>query len=147
MLFGGIEDFTGKADFTVFSSVYEQYRHYLKPEEVLMLTVEAEVSGGALKLLVREVVPIKQVREICIDKVILKIDADDPAELEKLDKVKKVFEAHKGGTAVDFEVKVQSAENIELLRVFARRSLIDADDTTLGKLENILGPDNVTIAG
>ncbi len=147
MLFGSIEDFTGKADFTVFSSVYEQYRHYLKPEEVLMLTVEAEASGGALKLLVREVVPIKQVRETCIDKVILKIDADDPAELEKLEKVKKVFEEHKGGTAVDFEVKIQSAENIELLRVFARRSPIHADDTTLGKLEHILGPDNVTIAG
>ena len=147
MLFGSIEDFTGKADFTVFSSVYEQYRHLFKPEEVLMLTVEAEVSGGMLKLLVKEVVPIKQVRETCIDKVILKIDADDPAELEKLEKVKKVFEEHKGGTAVDFEIKVQAAENIELLRVFARRSPIEADDTTLGELENILGPDNVKIAG
>ena len=147
MLFGSIEDFTGKADFTVFASVYEQYHHLLKPEEVLMLTVEAEVGGGMLKLLVKEVVPIKQVRETCIDKVILKIDADDPAELEKLEKVRKVFEQHRGETAVDFEVKVQSAENIELLRVFARRSPIEADDTTLGKLENILGPDNVKIAG
>ncbi|UZJ38563.1 DNA polymerase III subunit alpha [Prosthecochloris sp. SCSIO W1103] len=147
MLFGSIEDFTGKADFTVFASVYEQYRHLLKPEEVLMLIVEAEVSGGMLKLLVREVVPIKQVRETCIDKVILKIDADDPSELEKLERVKKVLEEHKGGTAVDFEVKVQAAENIELLRVFARRSPIDADEKTLGELENILGPDNVKIAG
>ncbi len=147
MLFGSIEDFTGKADFTVFASVYEQYHHLLKPEEVLMLTVEAEVGGGMLKLLVKEVVPIKQVRETCIDKVILKIDADDPAELEKLERVRRVFEEHRGETAVDFEVKVQSAENIELLRVFARRSPIEADDTTLGKLENILGPDNVKIAG
>ena len=147
MLFGSIEDFTGKADFTVFASVYEQYRHLLKPEEVLMMTVEAEAGGGMLKLLVKEVVPIKQVRESCIDKVILKIDADDPAELEKLEKVKKVFEEHQGGTAVDFEVKVQSAENIELLRVFARRCPIKADETTLGKLETILGPDNVKIAG
>ncbi len=147
MLFGSLEDFTGKADFTVFASVYEQYRHLLKPEEVLMMTVEAEDGGGALKLLVKEVVPIKQVRETCIDKVILKIDADDPAELEKLEKLKKVFEEHQGGTAVDFEVKIQDAGNIELLRVFARRCPIEADETTLGKLETILGPDNVTIAG
>ena len=147
MLFGGIEDFTGKADFTVFSSLYEQYRHLLKPEEVLMMTVEAEVSGGMLKLLVREVVPVKQVRETCIDKVILKVDADDPSDLEKLKRVKEVLEEHKGGTAVDFEVKVQSAENIELLRLFARRSPIHPDETVLGKLENILGPDNVKIAG
>ena len=100
-----------------------------------------------LKLLVREVVPIKRVRETCIDKVILKVDADDPGELEKLRKVKKVLEEHRGGTAVDFDVKVQSAENIEMLRVFARKTPIEADDEALGKLENILGPDNVKIAG
>lgn len=147
MLFGSIEDFAGKADFTVFASVYEQYRHVLKPEAVVMLAVEAEVGGGMLKLLVKEVVPIRQVRETCIDKVILKIDADDPAELEKLEQVKKVFQEHRGGTAVDFEVKVQSAENVELLRIFARKNPIDADDTTLDKLETIFGPDNVKIAG
>ncbi len=147
MLFGVIEDFTGKADFTVFASVYEQYHHFLKPEEVLMLTAEAEIGGGMLKLLVREVVPIKRVRETCIDKVILKVDADDPGELEKLRKVKKVLEEHRGGTAVDFDIKVQSAENIEMLRVFARKTPIEADDEALGKLENILGPDNVKIAG
>jgi len=62
MLFGAIEDFTGKSDFTVFASVFEQYGHFIKPEAVLMLVAEAEVSGGSLKLLVREVVPIKKSR-------------------------------------------------------------------------------------
>ena len=147
MLFGSIEDFTGKADFTVFASVYEQFHNLLKSEEIVMLTVEAEAGGGGLKLLVRDVVPIRKVRESCIDKVILKVDADDPTDLEKLGKVKKVFEEHKGRTAVDFEVKVQSAGNIEMLRLFARSSPIDPDEAVLGKLENILGPDNVKIAG
>ena len=131
----------------MFASIYEQYRHLIKPEEVLMMIVEAEQSGGALKLLVKEIVPIKQVRETCIDKVILKIDADDPAELEKLEKVKHVLEKHRGGTPVDFEVKVQAADTIELVRMFARKTPIEADDAVLGKLEGILGPDNVKIAG
>ncbi|MCG8343702.1 MAG: DNA polymerase III subunit alpha [Chlorobiales bacterium] len=147
MLFGSIEDFTGKADFTVFASVYEQFHNLLKSEEIVMLTVEAEAGGGGLKLLVKDVVPIRKVRESCIDKVILRVDADDPTDLEKLGKVKKVFEEHKGRTAVDFEVKVQSAGNIEMLRLFARSSPIDPDEAVLGKLENILGPDNVKIAG
>ena len=147
MLFGSIEDLSGKADFTVFSSIYEEYRNFLKPEEVVMLTVEAEAGGSMLKLLVRDVVPIKKVRESCIDKVILKIDADDPADLDKLREIKKVFQEHKGRTAVDFEVKVQTEGNIEMLRLFARNSPIEADDTALSKLENILGPDNVKIAG
>lgn len=147
MLFGALEDFTGKSDFTVFASVYEQFGHLIKPEEVLMLVAEAEVSGGMLKLLVREVVPIKKVRSSLIRKIILKVDADDSAQIEKLVQLKKLFETHRGPTPVDFEVKAQSGENIETLRVFARGTPVDAADSTIEKLEEILGPDNVRISG
>jgi DNA polymerase-3 subunit alpha len=147
MLFGVVEDFTGKADFTVFASVYEQYRHLIRPEEVLMLVVEAEVKDGSLKLLVREAVPLKKVRAGLIRKVILKIDADDPDQPGKLQRVRKVFEEHKGGTPVDFEVKLETASCIETLSIFARNTPIEPDDETLEKLEEILGQDNVKIAG
>ncbi|MEI6847080.1 MAG: DNA polymerase III subunit alpha [Chlorobiaceae bacterium] len=147
MLFGCIEDFTGKADFTMFSSVYEQYGHFVKPEAVLMLIAEGEVNGGMLKLLVKEVVPIGKVRNTFLKKVILKIDADDQVQLEKLAHVKKVFDTHKGGTPVDFEITVQSGESIERIIVFARNTPIDAAESTIAKLEKILGPDKVCISG
>jgi len=147
MLFGSIEDFTGKADFTVFASLYEQYGHLIKPEEVLMLVAEAEVSGGMLKLLVREIIPIKKVRNALVKKVILKVDADDQLQMEKLVSVKKIFDANKGGTPVDFEVKAQSGENIETITIFARSTPIDAAESTIEKLEELLGPDNVRISG
>ena len=147
MLFGSIEDFTGKADFTVFASLYEQYGHLIKPEEVLMLVAEGEVSGGMLKLLVREIVPIKKVRESLVKKIILKIDADDQSQLEKLAGVKRIFDSSRGGTPVDFEVKAQSGDNIETLTLFARNIPIDPAESTIAKLEEILGPDNVRISG
>lgn len=147
MLFGCIEDFTGKADFTVFASLYEQYGHLIKPEEVLMLIAEAEVSGGMLKLLVREVVPIKKVRNTLVRKIILKVDADDQMQLGKLAGVKKIFDSHRGGTPVEFEVKAQSGENIETITMFARNTPIDPAESTIEKLEEILGPDNVRISG
>ncbi len=147
MLFGSIEDFTGKADFTVFASLYEQYGHLIKPEEVLMLVAEGEVSGGMLKLLVREIVPIKKVREGLVKKVILKIDADDQQQLEKLVAVKRIFDRNRGGTQVDFEVKAQSGENIETLTLFARTIPIDPAESIIEQLEEILGPDNVRISG
>ncbi len=147
MMFGSIEDFTGKADFTVFASVYEQFGHMIKPEEVLMLVVEAEVTGGMLKLLVREVVPIRKVRSTMVRKVILKVDADEQVQIEKLEKVKKLCTEKKGGIPVDFEVKVQSGENIETMTLFARSTPIDAEESTIEKLEEILGPDNVRITG
>ena len=147
MLFGALEDFTGKADFTIFASLYEQCGHLIKPEEVLMLVAEAEVSGGMLKLLVREVVPIKKVRNSLVKKIILNIDADDQMQIEKLGKVKRVFDSSKGGTPVEFEVKAQSGDNIETLTLFARSTPIDAGESTIEKLEEILGPDNVRISG
>ena len=147
MLIGSIEDFTGKADFTVFASLYEQYGHLIKPEEVLMLVAEGEVSGGMLKLLVREIVPIKKVREGLVKKVILKIDADDQQQLEKLVAVKRIFDRNRGGTQVDFEVKAQSGENIETLTLFARTIPIDPAESIIEQLEEILGPDNVRISG
>ena len=147
MLFGAIEDFTGKADFTVFASVYEQFGHLIKPEEVLMLVAEAEVGGGMPKLLVREVMPIRKVRSSLIRKIILKVDADDQGQIEKLGELKKLFDSHRGGIPVDFEVKVQAGENIEILRMFARGTPLDAADATIEKLEEILGPDNVKISG
>ncbi len=147
MLFGCIEDFTGKADFTVFATLYEQYGHLIQPEEVLMLVAEGEVSGGKLKLLVRDVVPIKKVRNSLVKKIILKVDADDQVQLEKLGRVKKIFDSNKGGTPVEFEVKAQSGENIETLTLFARSTPVDAAESTIEKLDEILGPDNVRISG
>lgn len=147
MLFGCIEDFTGKADFTVFASVYEQYSHLLKAEEVLMLVAEAEVQGGMLKLLVREVVPIGKVRKSLARKVVLKVDADEQGQLEKLGRVKELFERNRGETPVDFEVRVQSGAAIETIKMFARSAPIDPEEELLSSLEEILGPDNVKIAG
>jgi len=147
MLFGVLEDFTGKADFTVFASVYEQFRHLLKPEEVVMLVVEAEVKDGSLKLLVREVVPLKKVRSELVKKVVLKIDADDPSQLGKLETVREIFEKHKGGTPVDFEVRATLSSCNETLKIFARNTPVEPDDEMLDRLEEVLGPDNVKITG
>jgi DNA polymerase-3 subunit alpha len=147
MLFGVIEDFTGKADFTVFASVYEQYRHMLQPDEAVMLGVEAEARDSSLKLLVREVVPLKQVRAGMVKKVILRVDADDNRQLDKLRQVRQIFEKHKGGTPVEFDLRATVNSCSEMLRIFARNTPIEADDEALDQLEELLGPDNVKITG
>jgi DNA polymerase-3 subunit alpha len=147
MCFGVLEDFTGKADFTVFASVFEQFRHLLRPDEVVMLVAEAEVKDGMLKLLVREVAPLKKVRSSLVRKVVLRVDADDPSQLGRLREVREVFEKHKGGTPVDFEVRAVVGANNETVRIFARNTPIEPDDEALDRLEELLGPDNVRITG
>jgi len=147
MLFGVLEDFTGKADFTVFASVYEQYRHMLQPDEAVMLSAEAEARDGSLKLLVREVAPLKKVRSALIKKVVLRIDTDDASQLDKLKEVRELFEQHKGETPVDFELRATVGSKSETLKVFARNTPIEVEDEVLNQLEEILGPDNVKITG
>lgn len=147
MLFGTIEDFGGKADFTMFASLFEQVGHLVKPEEVLMLVVEAEVGGGMLKLLVREVVPVRKVRESFVRKVVLTVDADDESQLERLAAVHKVLGKSRGDTALEFEVRAQSGGVVEQLRLFARSASVEPSDVVLDRLEQIMGADNVRLSG
>ncbi len=77
----------------------------------------------------------------------LRVDADDPTQLGRLREVREVFEKHKGGTPVDFEVKAVVGENNETVRIFARNTPIEPDDEALNRLEELLGPDNVRITG
>ncbi len=147
MLFGVLEDFTGKADFTVFASVYEQYRHLLQPDEAVMLSAEAEARDGSLKLLVREVAPLKKVRSALVKKVVLRIDADDSSQLDRLREVRDLFEQHKGETPVDFDLRATIGSKSETLKLFARNTPIEVEDEVLNRLEEILGPDNVKITG
>ena len=68
-------------------------------------------------------------------------------QMEKLGRVKKIFDSNKGGTPVEFEVKAQSGENIETITIFTRSTPIDPAESTIEKLEEVLGPDNVRISG
>jgi len=79
--------------------------------------------------------------------VVLRIDADDASQLGKLKEVRDIFERHKGGTPVDFELRATIGSNSETLKLFARNTPIEAEEEVLEQLEEILGPDNVKITG
>ncbi|NTV47217.1 MAG: DNA polymerase III subunit alpha, partial [Chlorobiales bacterium] len=145
MLFGIIEDFFGKADFTVFHSVYEKFEQYLKKDAIVMLIAEAESKEGQIKLLVNEVVPIESVRERFINRVILRLDAADGSSIDKATEVKRICENNRGGVPLDFEVAIDENGKPQVLRLFARNILIDADDKVLEEIERVVGQESVRI--
>ncbi len=145
MLFGTIEDFEGKADFTVFASVYERFEKELQKDAIVMLIAEADRKDHQTKLLVQEVIPIRKVRDKFIQRVVLRLDLHDSEALSKAKAVRDICNMHRGTVPIDFELSYVEHGRSELLRLFARKATIDPDDETLEKLEHALGVDAVRL--
>ncbi|MCS7210290.1 MAG: DNA polymerase III subunit alpha [Chloroherpetonaceae bacterium] len=139
MLFGTIEDFEGKADLTAFASVYERFEKDFQKDAVVMLIAEAERKDNQTKLLVQEVIPIRKVRDKFLQRVVLRLDADDAESLAKAQAVKEICDMHRGSVPIDFEVCYSENGKAARMRLFARRATVDPDNEVLEKLEHALG--------
>ncbi len=146
MMFGVLEDFEGKCDFTVFPKALETFEKDLQKDSAVMLIAEADTREGKLSLLVNEVIPIRKVREKFIQRVILKIDSTDSDALNKLVAIKDICEKNKGGTPIDFEVLLDDKGKRRELRLFARRMTIESENDVLDALSNAVGSDAVRIS-
>jgi DNA polymerase-3 subunit alpha len=146
MMFGVLEDFEGKCDFSVFPKTFELFEKELQKDNAVMLIAEADTRDGKLSLLVNEVIPIRKVRERLIQKIVLKIDGADSDVLNKLAAVKEICEKNKGGTPIDFEVMLDSEGKRRELRLFARRLTIESENEVLDALSRAIGPESVRIS-
>ncbi len=146
MMFGVLEDFEGKCDFTVFPKTFETFERELQKDNAVMLVAEADTREGKLSLLVNEVIPIRKVREKLIQKIVLKIDSADSDVLNKLAAVKEICEKNKGGTPIDFEVMLDGEGKRRELRLFARRLTIESENDVLDALSRAVGPEAVRIS-
>ncbi|MFN3393455.1 MAG: OB-fold nucleic acid binding domain-containing protein, partial [Candidatus Thermochlorobacter sp.] len=145
MLFGVIEDFEGKADFTVFASVYERFEKHLQKDAIVMLVAEAERKDNQTKLLVQEVIPIRKVRHKFTQRIVLSLDLDDAESLSKAKAIKEICDMHRGAVPIDFELSYFEQACAERLRLFARKATIEPDNEVLEKLELTLGVDAVRL--
>jgi DNA polymerase-3 subunit alpha len=146
MMFGVIEDFEAKADFTVFSSVYKHFEDVLKKDALVMLIAEAELKDGQTKLLVNEVIPIEDVRERCANQVVLQLNELDSDVLNKMKKVKSICDTHKGRLPLRIEIDLPDSEIGAHLNLFARQVTLQASNEVLDQFSELLGEENVKLA-
>ncbi len=146
MMFGVIEDFESKADFTVFASVYEHYQDILKKDAIVMLITEAELKDGQTKLLVSEVIPIDEVRERCANQVILQIRELNDDVLKKIKQVKSICEEHKGPLPLRIDLEIMQNDTYQTLNLFARKITLEATNDVLERFSELLGSENVKLA-
>lgn len=146
MMFGVIEDFEAKADFTVFSSVYKHFQDVLKKDAIVMLMAEAEIKDGQVKLLVNEVIPIQEVRERYANQVVLQIRDLSPDIVTKMKQVKTICQEHQGNVPLRIELDLSDEGNNKTLNLFARKVTLKASNDVLDQFSDLLGKENVKLA-
>ncbi|MDP3149481.1 MAG: DNA polymerase III subunit alpha [Ignavibacteria bacterium] len=103
MAFFTLDDFTGSCECLMFSSTYEKYGKFLKPEAAVLLIGKPESSGDAIKLHIEEVIPIEQTRELLTKFVKIVVEENGDTET-KLEELKNILEKHPGKVQVLLEV-------------------------------------------
>jgi DNA polymerase-3 subunit alpha len=144
MAFVTIEDFTGRAELVVFSSIYAKRREEIHRDAAVI--VEGKVSTREEeepKVLVSDVVPLADAHQRFVERVIITITS---AGLEEppLEDLRELLLSHPGRCPVDLVVRPADGEAVTIsasgLKVQTSRELLD-------DLEGMVGESNVKLQG
>lgn len=139
-----LEDFSGSIEAILFSDFFKKYRPLI--DEDTMVFIRGKLSrrdGDNPKIIIEEIIPIEKARNKFTKKVLISLTAQglNPAELESVDNV-----VHNAGGKCDLFIEVKTSAN-ERLMLKSKKYRINADNKTISELRELLGKDNVKIAG
>ena len=139
-----LEDFSGSIEAILFADSFKKYRSLI--DEDTMVFIRGKLSKreeNNPKIIIEEIIPIEKARNTFTKKVLISLTAQGlkPAELESIDNV-----VHNAGGNCDLFIEVKTSAN-ERLMLKSGKYRINADDATISELRELLGKDNVKIAG
>ncbi len=117
MAFITIEDFTGKAECVIFSSVFKKNAELMEEEKMVLVEGKGEVSGEVIKIIVDEVMPMDAVREKYAKKIFFLLNADEVTDIT-LGRLKELLEKNRGNCGCYFNVV---GKEFEKQQVFVSR--------------------------
>ncbi|RCK73983.1 MAG: DNA polymerase III alpha subunit [Ignavibacteriae bacterium] len=135
MAFITVEDFTGKAEITVFSKIYEKYANLLK--EDAMLYIIGRYDRG--KILAEEFYPVEDLKEKFIKRLVISLDLNQ-MDSSSVDELKKILEKSKGKYIPIIEVN--GFENIRAFRLDTKYK-INLDQSFLEKIQKVKGVESI----
>ena len=109
---------------------------------MVMLVGNAEQNGDSLRVIVREVYPMENVREKFTKSVVLSIQLGGVQESAITD-VRKIVERYKGNCSCYFHVLMGNDE--QPLRMQSAKYIVEPSDQFIAEVETILGPNSVRI--
>jgi len=141
MLIFELEDFTGKAECVAFNEVYKNYSRHLVIEGLVMVVGEARKRGNSLRIQVKEVYPLSDVKEEFTRKIVAIVDKNEsPEKVERLEKLLKSSE--EGNCSIEIDVK----DNGTLLQRFEIPHLfVKPKSELINGLRELFGEKNVKL--
>jgi DNA polymerase-3 subunit alpha len=136
MAFITIEDFTGKAECVVFSSVYKKNVELLEEEKMILVQGKGEVSGDIIKIIVDEILPMDAVREKYAKKIFFLLNADEITDIT-LTKLRELMEKNKGNCNCYFNVVGKEFEKQQIF--LSRKYNINPTTEFVESVQELLG--------
>jgi DNA polymerase III subunit alpha len=136
-----IEDQYGVAELLVFSDAYDKFMNLLKTDNLVVVDGTAENQGGLIKIIVRNIDRIENLRDKNLGKFRLKLRLlIDEILAEDIQKLAKIFDESRGQTPVSLELLTIGRKP---LRMNVRKYVVDPTDTLIKQVREIIGKENV----
>ena len=143
MAFMTLEDFTGKAECVVFSSLYKKHEELLKPESIVFVEGNGEVSGDVIKIVASDIIAMDKVREKFAKRVFFLLNADEIDE-GKMTTLRQVMDKNKGNCNCYFNVI--GKEFAEQQVYVSRKYSVSPTDQFIESVRSILGKNSIKVS-
>ncbi|KPK95933.1 hypothetical protein AMJ80_02760 [bacterium SM23_31] len=139
-----LEDFSGSIEAILFADSFKKYRSLIVEDTMVFIRGKlSKREEDNPKIIIEEIIPIEKARSTFTKKVLISLIAQGlkPSELESIDNV---VQNAGGNCELHIEVKTSAGERLVLK---SEKYRINADNSTISELRELLGKDNVKIAG
>ena len=143
MAFIVLEDFTGKAECVVFSSLYKKHEELLKPESMVFVEGNGEVTGDAIKIVVNDIIAMDKVREKFAKRVFLLVNADEVDDV-KMTTLRQAMEKNRGNCNCYFTVI--GKEFAEQQVYVSKKYSVSPTDQFIESVRSILGNNAIKVS-
>jgi DNA polymerase-3 subunit alpha len=144
MAFVTIEDFTGKAECTVFADVYKKYIDLLHPGSIVMLIGKNDGSEEAIKVIVNEVIPIDDVRKKIAKEIWVFIDLDAITE-ESMHEFEKLVQKHSGKCRLYFNPQCGNLKDNSIY--FSNKYFVNPSPEFTNEAKALFGENSIRLQG
>jgi DNA polymerase III subunit alpha len=143
MLFAALEDFTGQGEMVCFSREFDRVQQYVQVDEIVLVRGNTEVRGGAVKIVVQDVMPMWKVREQMVRSLILVID-DAVVTEDDILKLRDLCDTYRGHAKLYFDL-IDPALPTGRQRIRSRNYVVDPVPEFMAGVARLVGRDNVIV--
>ncbi|MDZ4221775.1 MAG: OB-fold nucleic acid binding domain-containing protein, partial [Patescibacteria group bacterium] len=139
--FAVIEDITGSIELIVFPKIYEQYKDFWKPEQLLVVAGKPENRQGKPQIIVDRVHLLSEQTAARAQKgqkrTTMHIRINEPADSGRLDQIKKILYRESGATQVVLHINGTAKLKLPMG--------INASTSLAQEIKTLVGEDHVSI--